>query len=120
MSTGKITVRANPIEHELAHRLADLACEAGDPELALELLERAERNGRRGSLSSIRTMNRVLNLRERADSDAWYCERCGALIDNASEGCTECCERCEFCNAPMTDTSGEVPCCSNPHCEVHP
>ena len=27
---------------------------------------------------------------------------------------------CECCGAPMTDLSGEVPCCSNPYCEVHP
>jgi hypothetical protein len=29
-------------------------------------------------------------------------------------------ELCGYCGAPMTDTSGEVPCCSNPHCECHP
>jgi hypothetical protein len=34
--------------------------------------------------------------------------------------CGEEVARCESCAAPMTDFSGEVPCCSNPHCEVHP
>ncbi len=53
------------IDHDLAHRLADIACMNGDSELALELLQRATRNGRTGSLSSLRTMNRVLNLKER-------------------------------------------------------
>lgn len=27
---------------------------------------------------------------------------------------------CDYCGAPMNDFSGEVPCCSNPYCEVHP
>lgn len=150
-----------PIEHELAHALADVACDAGEYELAIELLERAAQKGRVGALSSIRTMNRLLNMRERLKADGWHCEACGGLIDSATAGCqtagcsaslipaptcdrcdepltdTSCpiCdysaasddddslpepERCEACGAFMDDCSGEVPCCSNPHCEVHP
>lgn len=56
-------MKPRPIDHELAHHMADLACDAGDYWTAVELLERAELGGNTGILSSLRTNNRLRNLR---------------------------------------------------------
>jgi len=66
-------MKPTPIEHELAHALADVATEAGEHELAVELLERAQRveGGPVGFYASLRTANRLLNIRERLARDCW-------------------------------------------------
>jgi hypothetical protein len=50
-------------------------------------------------------------------------EPCGTHRDPDDPDCCAVCGEavlCDTCGAPMNDFSGEVPCCSNPHCEVHP
>lgn len=50
-------------------------------------------------------------------------EPCGTHRDPDDPDCCAVCGEkvlCNTCGAPMNDFSGEVPCCSNPHCEVHP
>ena len=56
---------SGPIPHDVAHELADTACVAGEYAVALELLERAERNGALGFHASARTANRILNVKAR-------------------------------------------------------
>lgn len=63
-------MKPRPIAHHLAHDMADLACEAEDWRTAVELLERCYRgDGPIGAASSLRTTNRLLNLRRRIEED---------------------------------------------------
>ncbi len=52
----------NTIPHNVAHAMADDACRAGDLAQALRMLQCANRGGRVGARSSLRTMNRMLDL----------------------------------------------------------
>ena len=54
-----------PIEHDLAHEMANRACDAGDWRTAVEMLERAQRGESSGVASSLRTANRLFNLRRK-------------------------------------------------------
>jgi hypothetical protein len=80
-----VATLAPPIPHDLAHDLATAACRASDYSLALELLYRATKNGADGVSSSIRTANRIMNIRDRIAriAEGTECAVCNRPINGA-------------------------------------
>jgi len=113
-----------PIPHDTAHDMADLAYKANEYSLALEMLCRATtKQGARGMISSIRTANRIGNLRDRIDRIVLgdECPKCNHATQNrlrwewAPRGVCEC-DKALPAHRELLKRMGKAGAC---HADVH-